>query len=535
MNPDDPTSQVVTPPRPDWDHMVRYWRALDDPTQNYSPTRRVGVPNTFYLARTVVADPMNVSDTWNEWNQTWADTVNADPKQAGINWAPLSRIVHSGYDWPTPGKRDSSGNAIYGARSNTSQPGYPYLYATWNFANDSAKLNRFYRDHVRPLTPNSEDYDVTALSFEPLVVGGEWLTPSSDNSVYLARYPLWRMGVKFTSWTALQGNDLLVKRITDESALHGWQPRDPFLLIYRWKVDTSNPNGGYYDLQNPLGIGAFDSRSRTLKILNPDESQKNWFLYDTYNYPTRVPPPVPSPVPYTPVALDVDWTNGALRYDFPPVQEDSTGAHLPTAEKAITVNVSAKPPPSGWPPTQPKVYDYPLAVWDKRTAGSDLTQFLLPSTLTVKVADVKGTPRFPLMPVNRTPRDYSNEYQVGLDPTVDGSYQAPPASNQPAYGNIRLPAHLSFVGNATVLDTTSQTFLVYYRWRDNGIVPAGKTLDKEKPDLVCAYYRTGAIVDIRLTVTRADASRTTERISQTATVTRRVKLRTALRDVRQVR
>ncbi len=50
VTPDDPTSQVVTPPRPDWDHMVHYWRALDDPQQNYSPTRRVGVPNTFYLA-----------------------------------------------------------------------------------------------------------------------------------------------------------------------------------------------------------------------------------------------------------------------------------------------------------------------------------------------------------------------------------------------------------------------------------------------------------------------------------------------------
>jgi len=31
-------------------------------------------------------------------------------------------------------------------------------------------------------------------------------------------------------------------------------------------------------------------------------------------------------------------------------------------------------------------------------------------------------------------------------------------------------------------------------------------MEREKTDLVCAYYRTGAIVDIQLDVTRADPS-----------------------------
>ncbi len=86
------------------------------------------------------------------------------------------------------------------------------------------------------------------------------------------------------------------------------------------------------------------------------------------------------------------------------------------------------------------------------------------------------------------------------------------------------------------MSTASAKLWVYYRWRDNGVVPASPTmsLSDEKPDLVCAYYRTGAIIDINLTVTRADSGKTTERISQSATVTRRVKLRTAVRDVRQL-
>ena len=28
VDPDDPNSEVVTPPRPDWDQAIRYWRAL---------------------------------------------------------------------------------------------------------------------------------------------------------------------------------------------------------------------------------------------------------------------------------------------------------------------------------------------------------------------------------------------------------------------------------------------------------------------------------------------------------------------------
>ncbi len=310
----------------------------------------------------MVEDPSNRFDPWNEWNQGWADKLNKDPSQAGINWVPITRIVHSDYDFKG---LDLTNKPIWGPASATAQPGYPYLEATWTYASNSAYLNRFYRDHVKPLTPNSQDYDVTALSFEPLVVSGEWLSPAlghdnQDKSVYLARYPLWRLGVPYKSWTALQGDDTLVTRISQELNARGWTPRDPFLLIYRWAVDPTKTNGGAYGL---VGVGAFDTRSRTLKVLNPDVNGAPWLFYDTYNYPVRAQDAV--------LGLNVDWVNGSLRWDFPPVQQNPTTLAMETAERPMKVPVqgSGFVVPADWPSAQSKVYDYQLSdVWASRKA-----------------------------------------------------------------------------------------------------------------------------------------------------------------------
>jgi hypothetical protein len=65
------------------------------------------------------------------------------------------------------------------------------------------------------------------------------------------------------------------------------------------------------------------------------------------------------------------------------------------------------------------------------------------------------------------------------------------------------------------------------------VVPAGGTIEDEKPDLISAYYRTVAVIDISITVTRADLGASAgQRIAQSAHLTRRVKLRNLLREIR---
>jgi hypothetical protein len=73
--------------------------------------------------------------------------------------------------------------------------------------------------------------------------------------------------------------------------------------------------------------------------------------------------------------------------------------------------------------------------------------------------------------------------------------------------------------------------------RDGAAGTALETPPTEHPDLVAAYYRTAAVIDISITVARADASRTTatgERVSQSVHMTQRVKLRNAVREVHDV-
>jgi prepilin-type N-terminal cleavage/methylation domain-containing protein len=105
VNPDDPNSELVTPPRPDWSQAIRYCRALYDPTVNYNPGTRPAVrDNTFFVARSVVPEPLTYTDDWNRWNDVWAAGVAGEDGVA--EWAPISRLVNS--DLGRAAERDAS-------------------------------------------------------------------------------------------------------------------------------------------------------------------------------------------------------------------------------------------------------------------------------------------------------------------------------------------------------------------------------------------------------------------------------------------
>lgn len=176
------------------------------------------------------------------------------------------------------------------------------------------------------------------------------------------------------------------------------------------------------------------------------------------------------------------------------------------------------------------VYDYPLlGHWADREGGDGLIAFLVEDTVRVRVDTDGDTLHLPDRTLSRvfcTPREGSDQFQVGLDPLDQGYGDT--VSEAPRYGWIRLPEQL-----AGGLDPTACTIYVDFRWRDNGVVPAGGTLEDERPDLISAYYRTAAVLDISITVTRADPGATGgQRIAQSAQMTRRVKVRNLLREIR---
>jgi hypothetical protein len=112
-------------------------------------------------------------------------------------------------------------------------------------------------------------------------------------------------------------------------------------------------------------------------------------------------------------------------------------------------------------------------------------------------------------------------------------------STAPPYGWIRLPETLA---DGLPADGPHNTYYFDFLWRSNGVVPAGMSLDEQKPDLISAYYRTAAVLDINLTVTRADPAAATQpglvsqwlgvqAVGQSAHMSRRVKLQNLLRRV----
>jgi len=500
VDPEDPNSETVTPPRPDWDRAVRWWRALYDPTVNYNPGGTLAPPNTYFLARTVIRDPFRYDDEWNRWNEVWAEGQDTIGAEGVTSWAPISRVVHTDVDWRfEPGQ--------IGRRNATLQPGYPYLavqYALESGAIGYAEAARLYRDSVVALTPNATDYDVSQLEFNPTVVAGEWLRPvegpaSTDYSVYRARYPLWRLGAPYTGWANLSDDpyfDTALERMP-------WA-RDPFLLVYTY--EWIGVGVGAYELG---AIGVFDPRTRTMRIIDPDTGSE---LYDTGSYPYRSP--------ISSVAFGIDWIDGSLRCDFPPSGTEEQmyneePVELPGAGLGLR-SIAA--------PVQ-DVYEAPLmAAWSARSAGEALSTFLNRDSLQVRVDTTgDGVPDRTLTQVDCVPRENTDEFQVGLglpDSIVEG--------DELQYGWLRVPQTLA---GATLAATS--TFYVDFRWRSNGVVPAGMMLAEEKPDLVSAYYRTAAVLDVTITVTRADPSATVgQRIAQSAHLTRRVKLRNLLREIR---
>ena len=509
VDPRDPNSEIVTPPRPDWDHAIRYWRALHDPTADYNPGIRVAADNTYFLARTVVEYPFTTDDPWNRWNDTWAWQANNQGMEDVSNWAPIPRVVHSDTD------------AIVGGTRGTTQPGYPYLDVRYQVINgwlDPAQAARPYRDLVIGMTPNATDYDVTTLEFRPLVVSGEWLTPisrdgSDDHSVYRTRYPLWRLGVPTIGWTSLPG-------IAIPPWMRNWA-RDPFVVIYRM---TSGELGSpAYQL---LALGCFDPRSRTMRVFNvdPQTGQIGGQFWDNGTYPVR-PDPLSADSPWT--AFGIDWIAGSLRFDFSP-PHDNTPQGVEGMRNGEPLHVlegqfNAQPLAEGAP-----VYEKALLpVWEARAGGDQLFHFLLPDSVQVRIdTNADELPDRALNRVYCTPRSGRDEFQVGDDPTWPGG-----ESPLPRYGWVRLPERLADGGPANTRD-----YWISFRWRSNGVW--AKTLEaplgREYPDLVCAYYRSAAVLDVSLTVTRVDPrARPGQRfrVAQSAHLTRRVKLRNALREI----
>ncbi len=510
IDPSDPNSEIVTPPRPDWSRAVRYWRALRDPTMNYNPQAQLGPSNTYVLARTVIERlpddppdsfaPFATYDPWNRWNDAWELEQRAAGAEGVTNWSAINRMVHTDLDWRFEG--DS-----FGRRNATLQPGFPYLWVQHQLASGDigvAQAARLYRDHVVALTPNAADYDVSQLEFNPTVVAGEWLRPaqragSRDYSIYRARYPLWRLGASYTGWAQLSDEPLqplgaLLSNLT-------WA-RDPFLLIYRYEPGMA----GYAYLLRAVGV--FDPRTRTMKIIDIDTEME---LYDTGSYPYRGP--------IASFAFGVDWIDGSLRCDFPPPGDDVSMENEEPLEFAGS-ELQSMPVMGG----SRNVFFRPLMpAWEARTLGDTLSYLLNPDTIQVRVDTIgDGVPDRTLTQVYGVPRANSDEFQVGLDLPDDI------ADDPLKYGYLRLPELL-----AGGIDPMACWFFVDFRWRSNGVVPAGLTLADEKPDLISAYYRTASVLDIAMTVTRADPSaRAGQRVAQSAHMTRRVKLRNLLREIR---
>jgi prepilin-type N-terminal cleavage/methylation domain-containing protein len=498
VDPDDPNSEIVTPPRPDWSRETRFWRALHDPTMNYDPAGRLRPANTYHVARTVVPNPLAYDDEWNRWNADWAAWQDGRAEGGTTNWAWIPRVVHSDVDW-----RFEEGQV--GLRNVTLQPGFPYLavqYLLHTGEITDAEAARLYRDYVVALTPNAAQYDVPRLEFRPTVVAGEWLraadTPEgSDNSVYRARYPLWRLGARYTGWAAL----------TEEPALHqilaeGEWARDPFLLVYRYLPDEA---GNWRYTLHALGV--FDPRTRTLKVLDPTNGAP---VYDSGLYPYR---------PETAwAAFGVDWIDGSLHFGFPPPgDEPSMTAGAPLVADGATLTEQSL----AGPPIQ-TVYEVGLlGPWEGRSGGETMSYFLVPGSVRVRVDvdGIEGADRT-LTEVFCTPRESSDEFQVGLDPWSSGANDP----RGPRYGWIRLPAAL-----AGGVVTTACTLYIDFEWRNSGVWVDGE----EFPDLVSAYYRTASVLDVSLTVTKADPSaKAGQRVAQSANMTRRVKLRNLLREIR---
>ena len=521
LNPADPNSEIVTPPRPDWSRAIRFWQALNDPTRNYNPGAYLEPSNMYFLARTVIEDPFKTNDAWNRWNDDWASsqTINLAGFMPGVSaWAAIPRAVNADTDT----RYDSlTGTSITGARNRTLQPGYPYLALKRQYGTKwSTEAVRLYRNLVIGMTPNAPEYDVPQMSFNPTAVAGERLRAIDDASgpnacVYRARYPLWRQGTTYTGWSALAGNPQLIG-VMKGLHMDEWA-RDPFLLIAHY-MPGSPGMPGYYQLQ---ALGAFDPRTRTMKVLDLVRGG----FYDTLADPyARLRPSalIANRSPW--FGFSVEWVDGSLRFDFPTTQY----VNYPSGMALSTPSVTPTNLGGGF-------YGVPLdEYWRDYASGTGLVASVVPDSVTVRHVEVTQDSAgawhtkviSALKQVYSAPHEGRDEFQLGTDPT--GITGVP-------YGWIRLPTTLATADRSKSRETKTAIFLIEYRWRNNSVFTKDPEtgLMVEKPDIIAAYYRTDAIVDISITVSRADPSaQVGQRISQSVFMTRRVKLHNLLREIR---
>jgi len=513
-DPADPNSNMLMPPRPDPTSAVRYWRALHDPTRNYNPGGHLAPGNPFFLARTVIPAPAYTDDAWNRWNTDWETGQNNAAVKSKTTWAAVSRVVHSDIDW-------NALNARAELRHVTVQPGFPYLEVQHKLRMGTIgerAAAREYRDYVVALTPNAVEYDASRLEFNPMAVSGEWLRPvqtlgEADHSVYQAQYPLWRRGTASTGWTALAEGYAV--------EFPDWA-RDPFLVI-----DGYRHNDGTGTIEEMIAIGMFDPDSRTMKVIDladlriavgsGEDLNAIFPIYDTYYYPIRS---VDTDRFWT--AFGVDWIDGSVRFDFPPPETDTYMGEIYEIPDDWFVPSSA---------VEGTRADAPLPLWaDRNTADAVLEAFLIPDTVQVWTNSVTGAmiPDLLLTRVSCTPRELSYQFQLGVEPSKGPGDPLGSGGETPNYGWIRLPETLADGGLSD-----DHTFWVDFRWHNNGVWHDAGDGGEYYWDLISAYYRTAAILDIGVTVTRADPNeRLDRRIAQSANMTRRVKLHNLLRRVR---
>ncbi len=368
------------------------------------------------------------------------------------------------------------------------------------------------------------------LTFTPTVVAGERLqrtenAEGADGAIYRARYPLWRMGQPFTGWSSLPADIAAAKDLPldglNNPAFGSWA-RDPLLTI--WRYLPSGTAGRY----TPEGIAAFDPRTRTMRAFDLGrEGAMHDTSYDASmpylksgNATARTRPRF---------VFSVDWVDGSLRFDYPlalttgkPSPDDATFMPIvkPLSENSLALGIPLS------------------AYWESPPANGDLRLFLVPDSVVVKRVQLPATTTSPAPPtrvlavlkqVASTPHEGRDEYRIGL---TNGATDPVP------YGWIQLPEYV--VGNATAgTKSADATFVIEFRWRSNGVLtmdydssgnPIGLV---EKPDIVTAYYRTAAVIDVGVTVSRADPSAEIgKRIAQSAYLTRRVKLHNLLREIR---
>jgi hypothetical protein len=137
-----------------------------------------------------------------------------------------------------------------------------------------------------------------------------------------------------------------------------------------------------------------------------------------------------------------------------------------------------------------------------------------------------------LRQVDCAPRDGRDEFELGTDPNPNTSI-----SLAVPYGQIRLPKTLASADSTGKVTTVDAIFIIDFRWRNNSVMTKYTTATLasmvEKPDIIAAYYRTDAIVDVSLSVSRADPSAPVgKRIAQSVFLTRKVKLHNLLREIR---